>query len=91
MNRFYRQTIDAILAQRHSLVDYLFSLPPLDSPGRLERIFSLANDYTVEVETHPVRPDEYRFLMSEQFHRITDDIRMALPSEQSRGRASKLG
>ena len=39
---------------------FSFSLPPLDPPDRLQRIFSLANEFTVEVETHPIRREEYR-------------------------------
>ena len=39
------------------------SLPPLETE-RLTAIFSLARNSVVEVETHPVNADEYRFLMS---------------------------
>jgi predicted glycoside hydrolase/deacetylase ChbG (UPF0249 family) len=62
LNRGYRGLVDRLLARRHSMTDFLFSLPPLEPASRLERIFALARDYVVEVETHPVRPDEYRFL-----------------------------
>ena len=61
-NRLYRKAVDGILAQRHRLVDFLFALPPLEAPGRLQRIFSLARQFVVEVETHPINPKEYRFL-----------------------------
>jgi len=40
----------------------LFSLPPLDAPGHLQRIFTLARQFVVEVETHPIKPEEYEFL-----------------------------
>ncbi len=51
-----------MLARRHALTDYFFSLPPLEPRERLERIAALARDYYVEVETHPINADEYRFL-----------------------------
>lgn len=71
VNRIYRKAIDSMLATRHRIVDYLFSLPPLEPPERIERIFHLARRSAVEVETHPVDPAEYRFLMDEtNFSRI---------------------
>jgi hypothetical protein len=74
VNRLYRGALDRGLARRHRLVDFFFSLPPLDPPSRLERIFSLANQFTVEVETHPVHPEEYRFLMGEKFLQLTANV-----------------
>jgi len=74
VNRLYRGALDWGLARRHRLVDFFFSLPPLDPPSRLERIFSLANQFTVEVETHPVHPEEYRFLMGEKFLQLTANV-----------------
>jgi predicted glycoside hydrolase/deacetylase ChbG (UPF0249 family) len=73
-NRLYRQGVDRMLTWRHSLVDYFFSLPPLDPRSRLQRIFSLAREFAVEVETHPVRSDEYAFLMGEEFQQLTADV-----------------
>jgi hypothetical protein len=61
-NRMYRRGMDRLLARRCRLTDYFFSLPPLEPPSRLQRIFALADLFTVEVETHPINPDEYRFL-----------------------------
>lgn len=61
-NRVYRAGVDRVLALHHRLTDFFFSLPPFDPPSRLERIFALASAYTVEIETHPVNPEEYRFL-----------------------------
>ena len=61
-NRAYRKTVDGILARRHRLTDFFFSLPPLSPASRIERMFSLADMLAVEVETHPVNPEEYRFL-----------------------------
>ena len=62
VNRWYRRVVDARLGRRHRLTDFLFSLPPMGVPGRLERIASLAGESVVELETHPVDDVEYRFL-----------------------------
>lgn len=62
-NGIFRQFINVMLSGRHRLVDYFFSLPPLEPPSRLERIFSLTSRNAVELETHPVNPNEYQFLM----------------------------
>jgi hypothetical protein len=61
-NRLYRHAVDRMLARRHYLTDFLFSLAPLNPSGRIQRIFSLASHSTVEVEAHPINPEEYRFL-----------------------------
>jgi chitin disaccharide deacetylase len=65
-NRLFRRLTDAFLVRRYRVVDFLFSLPPTSPPERLKRIFSLASQYSVEVETHPISPDEYRFLMGDE-------------------------
>jgi hypothetical protein len=65
-NRLYRKAIDNRLARRHQLVDFLFPLAPLEPRARLDRIVSVAQKNIVEVETHPVNPDEYRFLTGEE-------------------------
>lgn len=61
-NRLYRRGMDRILVRHHRLTDFFFSLPPLAPPARLERIFSLARQFAVEIETHPLNPAEYCFL-----------------------------
>lgn len=77
MNRLYRKAVDHRLARRHRLVDFLFSLPPLEPRGRLERIRSLARQFVVEVETHPIKSDEYRFLTGSDVARWTADVPIA--------------
>ena len=64
LNRGYRTLIDRLLARRHRLTDWFFSLAPLDPAGRLRRICALARHSTVELETHPVEADEHRVLRS---------------------------
>jgi hypothetical protein len=75
-NRLYRAALDGFLARRHPLTEFFFSLPPLDPPARLQRIFSLADQFTVEVETHPVNPGEYRFLSSGEIFAQAGGIRI---------------
>jgi hypothetical protein len=79
-NRTYRRFVDSTLARRHHVADYLFSLTPLEPPRRLQRIFSLAREYVIEVETHPVQPEEYWFLMGGEIFRRADGVRIGPPS-----------
>jgi hypothetical protein len=75
-NRFYRGLVDGFLVQRHRLVDYLFSLPPLEPASRLQRIYSLARRSVVELETHPVNPQEQRYLNDGTFFEHVKDVRI---------------
>jgi predicted glycoside hydrolase/deacetylase ChbG (UPF0249 family) len=77
LNRYYRKMIDRRLARHHRLVDFLFSLTPLEPANRLQRIFSLARQHVVELETHPVNADEYRFLMEGELSRQLGDVPIA--------------
>jgi hypothetical protein len=78
-NILYRRLVDHLLARRHRLVDFFFSLAPLEPRDRLPRIFSLARHHVVEVEAHPINPAEHRFLTTAGLHSHTTDIRIALP------------
>lgn len=79
LNRLYRSVVDRILARRHILTDFFFSLPPLQPEARLQRISSLARTFTVEVETHPAVKEEHDFLMGDGLLRWTRSTRMAIP------------
>lgn len=83
-NRLYRRLVDGMLSRRHQLVDYLFPLAPLEPAGRLQGIFSLAREFIVEVETHPVNRQEYRFLVRGEIFRRAHDVRIAPPSSLPR-------
>lgn len=63
LNRLYRRWQDRGLARRHRMTDFFFSLFPLAPLSRLEKIFDLARRFNVEVESHPVNLEEYKFLM----------------------------
>lgn len=65
-NRLYRQTVDRVLRKRHPLTKFFFSIEPLTPSSRVQSILSLAKEYIVEVETHPVNRDEYEFLTGER-------------------------
>jgi predicted glycoside hydrolase/deacetylase ChbG (UPF0249 family) len=79
-NVFYRRFVDRIVAQRHRVVDFFYSLTPLDPASRLQRIFSLARTSAVEVETHPINPLEYRFLTTGGLFQQTAGVRLGPPS-----------
>jgi len=76
-NRFYRLLVDRMMARRHCHTDFFFSLPPLEPAGRLQRIFSLATQFVVEVETHLVNPEEHRFLAGGEIFRHLADLPIA--------------
>jgi chitin disaccharide deacetylase len=76
VNRAYRAFIDRRLERRHKTVDFLFNLNPLH-PERLGRIFELARESVVELETHPAESAEYRFLMDGELFRRAAQIRLA--------------
>jgi len=73
-NRFYRKVVDRMLARRHRLTDFFFSLPALDPPGHMQKILSLARDFTVEVAAHPIDPEEYRFLAGGEIFHWAGDV-----------------
>lgn len=77
LNRRYRAYQDKRLSKRHQMTDYFFSLPPMDVPGRLERIGQLAATFSVEVETHPVNSEEYKVLMTGELRRRAGNAEIA--------------
>ena len=77
LNRFYRRLVDRKLARRHRVTDFFFSLAPLRPAQRLQKMFGLARQSAVEVETHPVNPDEHEFLTSGEIFRWTADLKIA--------------
>jgi hypothetical protein len=92
-NRVYRRIVDTMLRRRHDLCDFLFTLPPLEPPVRLQRIFSLAREFVVEIETHPVNPDEYRFLTGDQVLNRSGNVMIApcfsMPKRERPGRQGR--
>jgi predicted glycoside hydrolase/deacetylase ChbG (UPF0249 family) len=65
-NWLFRRFTNWALKSRYRTTDFFFSLPPLQPPARLQKIFDLARQFVVELETHPINPDEFRFLTQRQ-------------------------
>ena len=76
-NRTFRNIVDRMLARRHRLTDYFFSLAPVELADRLERAFSLARQFVVEVETHPINLAEYRLLSGGGLFRLARGLSVA--------------
>jgi len=72
VNRWYRRVVDAQLARHHVLTDYFFSLLPVEL-SRLKRIILLSSESTVELETHPIVPEEYHFLADRKIFRMAGE------------------
>lgn len=62
-NRLYRKAQDRLVGRRHYLMDYFFSIQPIEAK-RLEDIMALGRHSLVEIETHPINRDEYETLTS---------------------------
>lgn len=62
LNRLYRAAVDAWLARRYIITDYFYSLPERIRTGRLAGALKLAETSSVELETHPERPEEFSWL-----------------------------
>jgi chitin disaccharide deacetylase len=88
-HRVFRLFTDAVVMRRYRVADFFFPLIPLEPPARLQRIFALAGRSVVEVETHPVNPEEYRFLAGGEIFRLAGDTSIAHSYEITRGRAGK--
>jgi len=90
-NRLYRRFVDGVLQRRHRVTDYFFSLAPLEPAGRLDRVFMLARTFAIELETHPVNQDEYRFLAGGEIFRRVGDGQIASPFRPLLAQTSRRG
>jgi hypothetical protein len=77
LNRFYRRCQDRQLARRYLLTDFFFDLQPLEPRRRLREILELGKGFVVEIETHPVHDDEYRFLIDGELARLAGEGALA--------------
>ena len=85
-NSAFRLFSRALTARRYRGTDFFFSLPPLAPAARIKRIVSLARNFVVEVETHPVHTEEYLFLTGGEVLRCTTEC----PPVLSFGNAVRL-
>jgi predicted glycoside hydrolase/deacetylase ChbG (UPF0249 family) len=74
INRFYRRQIDKWVARHYVCTDSFFSIEPVSDQGRLRKIVQLAYTSDVELMVHPADPDQYGYLMSCEFMKLTRDI-----------------
>jgi hypothetical protein len=74
LNRLYRRRQDRQLARRHRLTAFFFDLQPLEPRQRFTEILGLAPRFDVEIETHPVRDEEFSFLIDGALLRSASDI-----------------
>ena len=74
LNRLFRRLQDQRMARRHRVTDFFFDLQPIKPLNRLSEILALSDRFDVEVETHPIREDEYKFLMDGGLSRCGDDV-----------------
>ena len=77
LNRLYRRAQDHRLARRHRLADYFYDLHPVEPAARLRKVFALGARFNVEIQTHPIRDEEYRFLMNGEIRQFADEAQVA--------------
>ena len=77
LNRMYRKWLDKKIEKHHPVTDYFFSIEPLAKLDRLKAIVDLAKTSLVELETHPVRTEEFRFLTGGEFFRRIGSVKIA--------------
>lgn len=76
VNRWFRGTQDKLLSTRNRMTDYFFDLLPTESV-RMRGICELARRHNVEIETHPARADEHRFLISGGLAQLAPEMTVA--------------
>jgi predicted glycoside hydrolase/deacetylase ChbG (UPF0249 family) len=76
VNRWARSLEDTVLARRHRMTDYFFDLLPLEV-GRMKGICELARHHNIEIETHPARADEHRFLVNGGLRKLAPELTIA--------------
>jgi predicted glycoside hydrolase/deacetylase ChbG (UPF0249 family) len=80
LTRTYRSWEDRQLARRYRMTDYFFDLSEVLPAGRqsgLAQILELARSSNVEIETHPMNEEEYRFLLDGGIARFADNVEIA--------------
>ena len=76
LNRWFRSAVDRLLSMRHRTTDYFFDLLPIDL-ARMSGICNLARRHNVEVESHPARIGEHRFLTAGGLTQLMPELKVA--------------
>jgi predicted glycoside hydrolase/deacetylase ChbG (UPF0249 family) len=74
VNRFYRSTVDRFLQRKHRTTDFFFALSHHLPVAHLQRVAVLAEQYSVELMTHPQVAREYECLMSDDYAALIGGI-----------------
>lgn len=77
LNRMYRKWLDRRIEKDHPVTNYFFSIEPIGKLERLKKIADLAKTSLVELETHPVNAEEFRFLTGGEFFRCIGSVQIA--------------
>jgi len=76
LNRTYRGLVDRWLNRRYRLTDYFFDLTQCIEQRQLDRIVALAKSNNVELMTHPVVQAESKYLLSDEFGRMLQELKI---------------
>ena len=77
VNRAYRSIVSSYLRRRYRTTDYFFSLEQVLQQGKLGTVAAAAKHGTVELMTHPATREEAEFLLSSEFPRVFDGVKLA--------------
>src|SRR6266567_3415813 len=76
INRLFRRMEDSLLSMSHRMTDYFFDLLPTVGV-RIRGICEIARRHNVEIETHPARADEHRFLIAGGLAQLAPELTIA--------------
>jgi hypothetical protein len=77
LNQCWRGLQDRMLARRHRIADFFCKTEPVYPLRRYGRFLELARHFNVEVETHPIHEEEYKFLMDGVLLGCADQVAIA--------------
>ena len=73
LNRLYRRALQRWVRGRHASTDAFYSIEPIHDVCRLSRLVRAAAADHVEIEVHPERIEESRFLLGDSFAECLKD------------------
>jgi chitin disaccharide deacetylase len=75
VNRVYRWLVDTLLKRQYRSTDFLFALPDCIRFQGFSQITAVAERANVELETHPERTVESRWLLSEACRQLRESVK----------------